>query len=208
MQDRENAEKNEKMSFIARWLTKKVLGIIGLVIVLVAVGIGLGKTIFTDSETTNIGFEDIGELATQAAYCTEVSTIEGARDLFGVIIPFTESKYIYSYDVVIRAGLDFTEIEWEERNDRIEVRLPEIRILSSEIDLDSFKVYHEDESIFRQVTLEENNEALRTLQQTAEQDAIANGLLENARNNAETILTGFFASAYDMNVYAIEFSDK
>ena len=109
---------------------------------------------------------------------------------------------------MIRAGLDFTEIEWEERNGRIEVRLPEIRILSSEIDLDSFKVYHEDESIFRQVTLEENNEALRTLQQTAVQDAIANGLLENARNNAETILTGFFASAYDMSEYAIEFSDK
>lgn len=88
------------------------------------------------------------------------------------------------------------------------MKLPETKILSSEINLDSFKLYHEDESIFRQITMDENNEALKSMQENAEKDAVANGLLDNARANAETILTGFFAGAYDMDEYEIVFTDK
>lgn len=91
---------------------------------------------------------------------------------------------------------------------KIEVKLPETKILSSEIDLDSFELYHEDESIFRQIKLDENNKALKSMQENAENDAIANGLLDNARANAETILTGFFAGVYDMDEYEIVFTDK
>ena len=115
---------------------------------------------------------------------------------------------MYSYDFVIKAGFDFGEIEWEKKGNTIEVRLPEAKILSNEIDLDSFQVYVEDESIFRQITLEENNEALETLKQDAQDNAVANGLLDNARENAQTILRGFFASAYDPEDYDIVFLDK
>ena len=41
-----------------------------------------------------------------------------------------------------------------------------------------------------------------------EEDAIANGLLKNARTNAETVLTGFFAKEYDLDKYEIVFKDK
>ena len=133
---------------------------------------------------------------------------EAARELFGLTIPFTESKYIYSYDIEIKAGFDFEEIEWEEKGNTIEVRLPEAEILSSEIDLDSFKIYHEDESIFREITMSENNEALKSMKENAEKDAVENGLLENARSNAEEILTGFFGNVYDMDEYEIVFKDK
>ena len=133
---------------------------------------------------------------------------EAARELFGLTIPFRESKYIYSYDIEIKAGFDFEEIEWEEKGNTIEVRLPEAEILSSEIDLDSFKIYHEDESIFREITMSENNEALKSMKENAEKDAVENGLLENARSNAEEILTGFFGNVYDMDEYEIVFKDK
>ena len=83
-----------------------------------------------------------------------------------------------------------------------------MEILSSELDTDSFEVYLEDESIFREITLSETNEAIQELVKNAEEDAVANGLLENARANAETILTGFFASAYDLDEYEIVFTDK
>ena len=160
------------------------------------------------NKLTRLGFEDIGELATQAAYCTEVNVTEGARELFGLTIPFTQSKYVYSYDVVIKAGLDFGEIDWTVGEDTITVRLPEIRILSSEIDLDSFRVYVENESIFRRISLEENNEAMKALQASAQENAVANGLLDNARANAETILTGFFAGEYDLSQYTLRFVDQ
>ena len=71
-------------------------------------------------------------------------------------IPFTQSKYIFSYDVEVKAGFDFTQIEWSLNDHTIEVKLQET----------------------------------------------------NARANAETILTGLFASAYDMDEYEIVFTDK
>ena len=204
-----NREKREGGSgFFKLYLTQKAVKIILIIAVIVILFIGVSRYFLTDSRTTKLGFEDIGELATQTAYCTEVNVTEAARELFGMTIPFTQSKYIYSYDIQIKAGLDFEEIEWEVNGSTIEVRLPETKILSSEIDLDSFKVYLEDESIYREITLEENNEALKSMKQSAEDDAVANGLLENARSNAETILTGFFGNVYDMDEYEIVFKDK
>lgn len=181
-----------------------------LLILFAAIAVALGfKTVFTtDGKTTHLGFEDMGELATQTAYSTEVEVLEDSRQLFGHTIPFTQSKYIYSYDVVIKAGMDFTAVTWSEQDGTIRVRLPEMKILSSALDLDSFKVYHEDESIFQQITLEENNAAMAQLQARAEADAVANGLLEAARDNAETILTGFFASQYDLTEYDLRFLDQ
>lgn len=69
-------------------------------------------------------------------------------------------------------------------------------------------MYHEEESIFSPITLDESNEALENLKKTAQDDAIANGLFENARSNAETILTGFFGNVYDLDKYEIVFQDK
>ena len=201
-------EKARSSGFLKLFLAKNLFKIVLVIVVIAALIFGVTKYFQTQSKTTKIGFEDIGELATQSAYCTEVNVTEAARELFGITIPFTQSKYIYSYDIVIKAGFDFNEIEWSESGDTIEVRLPEAKILSSEIDLDSFELYLEDESIFREITMTENNEALKSMQHSAEEDAVANGLLENARSNAETILTGFFGNVYDLNEYEIVFKDK
>lgn len=175
-----------------------------------AIVLGVSSYLTSRTKTTKLGFEDIGELATQSAYCTEVNVTEASQNLWGLEIPFTQSKYIYSYDMIIKAGLDFEEIDWtlDEKNSRIEVKLPEVKILSNELDLDSFQVYHEQESVFRPIALEENNQALNEMKKQAEADAISNGLLEEARKNAETILRGFFSDAYDLNQYKIEFTDK
>ena len=205
---RNTKKDNRLLEYTKRHLTRKIIVSLLIVLALAAVVIGLRKTILSESKTTKIGFEDIGELATQSAYCTQVSVTDSSRKLFGAKIPFTQSKYIFSYDVIIKAGFDFGEIEWSENGTSIEVRLPEAKILSNEIDLESFKVYHEEESIYNQITLEDNNEAMAELKQKAEQDAIDSGLLDNARSNAEIILKGFFGNVYDLDEYAIVFKDK
>lgn len=207
-------KRREEMPKKRGWLTgllywhllPRVLGILVVILLAAAVALGAKTVLSADGRTARLGFEDIGELATQSAYCTEVEVTEASRELFGVTIPFTQSKYIYSYDVVIKAGLDFTDVSWSEEDGIIRVTLPEIRVLSNEIDLDSLKVYHEDESLFRNITLEENNAALADLKARAEQDAIGNGLLEEARDNAQQILTAFFANQYDLTEYRLEFT--
>ena len=204
----EMKEHNKKFKFFQRYLTKIAIIVIAIVLVVGAIIIGYKRFISSESKTTKIGFENIGELATQSAYCTEINVTDTSRKLFGAIIPFTQSKYTYSYNVVIKAGFDFGEIEWTVKDTTIEVKLPESKILSSEIDMNSFKIYQEAESIFNQITMTENNGALKDLQLTAEENAVANGLLKNARSNAETILTSFFGNVYDLKVYKISFTDK
>ena len=207
-------KKKGKIKGFFRWLARhpKLL-ILFILVVAIAVGgpffwLAIRDQMSIYSDTSKLGFEDIGEMATQSAYCTEISMTEAERELFGISIPFTQSKYIYSYDVAIKAGYDFGKIQWsvDEETKTIEVKLPEVQILSNEIDLDSFKVYYEKESIFRPITLEDINTAMQELQETAEKDAIENGLLENARTNAETILKAFFAKGFDLEKYEIHFS--
>lgn len=199
---------NAKLEFLKRKPNKKIIIGVLILVSIFAIVIGLKNFVSFESKTTKIGFEDIGEFATQTAYCTELNVTENSRDLFGVTIPFTQSKYIYSYDIVIKAGFDFEDIKWKVNGTSIEVKLPEAKVLSNEINLDSFKIYHEDESIFTQITMTESNESMKDLKQKAEEDAIANGLLENARTNVEIILKGFFGNVYDLEKYEIIFIDK
>lgn len=205
----EKQKSNRLISYLKKeHLLGKALAGLLILAAIVAVIIGIKKVVFSENQTTKIGFENIGELATQSSYCTQVNVTDSSKKLFGASIPFTNSKYIYSYGITIKAGYDFNEIDWNEKGNTIEVKLPEVKILSSEIDQDSFKVYHEDESVFNQVTLEGNNEALTKLKEQAQTDAIESGLFENARDNAETILTSFFGNVYDLNEYEIVFKDK
>ena len=154
--------------------------------------IGITTVVSNESKTTKIDFKDIGELATQSAYTTVVNVEEASRNLLGIQIPFTESKYIYSYDVEVKAGIDFADIEWKEEGKNIEVKLPEIKILSSSLDIDSFKVYHENKSAFSNIKLTSHNDALKQLQKEAEKEAVSNGLLEEAGKNAEKIINSVF----------------
>ena len=203
---KEQSEENTKKEVIEKKTIRifrghlfiKLVIILLLVLAVIAGIAGLrkdsGQPAESESKTTRIGFENIGQMVTQAAYCTEMNVTKDSRKLFGMTIPFTQSEYIYSYDVEVRAGLDFSQIEWsvDEDNSTIQVRLPQVQILSSEINTDTFKVYHEEESIFTPIKLADNNDALKTL-------------IENAESNAETILRGFFANVYDLQKYKIEF---
>lgn len=188
----------------------KLIALIAVIVIALGAGLYFGKSLSSESRITKLGFEDMGELATQAAYCTMVEDTEAARDLFGVEIPFTQSRLIYSYDVIVRAGLDFEQIEWsvDEPNKVIEVKLPEIKVLNSELDTESFKLYLEDESIFRRISMEENNDSMIEMEENARRQAVGNGLLDEARANAEAILRSFFAGVYDLEKYEIVFMDK
>ncbi|MDM8292917.1 DUF4230 domain-containing protein [Faecalicoccus pleomorphus] len=205
--EEENQKRSSKLSKILKMITPKGAIIIILIVCILGVGIGLGKSFFTDSKTTKLGFEDIGELATQSAYSSNTSVIDQSRDLFGFEIPFTQSKYVFSYDTVIKAGINFSDITWkvDENNKKIKINLPETKVLSNEIDEDSLKVYHESESIFTNIELEETNKALSNLKDTAEKNAIENGLLENATMNAQTLVKSFVGQVYDLNTYQVIF---
>ena len=173
---------------------------------------GFNRT--TGAAAARMRLEAIGELATQAAYYTGVATIDDSREirLIGrqIGVPFTNTKIIYSYDGIIRAGLDFSGIDFtvDEESKTILVELPEVRVLSNEIDSNSLKVYDEKHSAFTLVRVERFGESIGELKAEAEKSAVEKGLLEEARKNAESLLGGFLSAGFDLNEYTLNFTDS
>lgn len=190
----------------------RVFAIVAVVALGVIAGLYFGKSSTKyDGTTTELGFKDIGELATQSAYATEVQTIDKeAIKLWKVKIPFTQSNYVYSYNVNIKAGYEFGDIEWDvdDTNKVITIHMPETKILSTEIDHDSFKIYTESDGIGQKITMNEINESDKELIKRAQKDAIENGLYENAQENAKTIINNMVYQHFDSNEYTIEYDFK
>jgi len=176
-----------------------------LLISSLAIGINVVTTV--KSRTVNFGLKDIGELSTQVGYFTNVQVINGSRQLWGTDIPLTQSKYVFSYDGIIKAGLDFESIEVNvnDISHTIRVRLPEMKILSYEIDTDSLEIYDETNSIFTPLSINDVNLSLIDMKEESRGKAISNGILDNARSNAETLIKGFLAASYDLQAYSITF---
>lgn len=167
----------------------------------------------SDEKITEIGFENIGELATQSVTTTTVRVETKDLKLFNVSIPLTQSKYIYTYNTTIKAGINFSDVKWQlgDTDDTIHniyVDIPEVKTLSADIDLDSFKVLHEENNIFSPITLTEHNDSLIQLRENALSDAINSGLYDRALDNAKTILTSFISQVYPSNEYNIIFSER
>lgn len=207
------ADKNKRTHRVWHFIkdTVPMKSIVFLAVIVVGLGLfmktGLGITHLNKSNTIKMDFENIGELATQSAYCRQINVTSDVRTLFGMDIPFTQSKYVYSYDVIIKAGFDFAEIEpmIDEDNKIITIKMPAAKVLSNEIKDDSLEIYLEKESIFTPITLTENNEARIELKNKAIKDAVANNLFEDTRKNAELLLKSFIGKQYDLNTYKLVF---
>lgn len=193
----------------------KNLLLVSLVVILISITIIAAMLIQTrknqvESRTVAFGLKDMGELVTQAGYFTNVQSSTSTRQLFGMDIPFTTSKYIYSYDGVVKAGLDFAgiEVQVDDANRTVTVLLPEIEILDVNIDNDSLKIYDESQSIFTPLHISDVNEAQIELKEQVRQTAIDNGILEEAEKNARTIISGFLSGTMDLKNYTIQFEAK
>ena len=168
-----------------------------------------GRTNVT-AKVTALQIRDIGELATQAGYFTTVQSIRKSREVLGIEVPGTQSNYVYSYDGTIKAGINFgdVDVEVDDLSHTIVVSVPEVRILSTEIDEDSFVLYNDGSNLFTSLKLEDVDKSNTELKKAARETAVKNGLLENARSNAELLIRGFLSGMYDLTQYKVAFTDK
>ncbi|MGN1343612.1 MAG: DUF4230 domain-containing protein [Traorella sp.] len=207
LENKVSKEKKEKKELLL-FKHAKLFGILFSLALISILGINIVKSLSIDGQTTKLGFEDIGELTTQVAYTTNVEVIDESKKIFNKIeIPFTQSKYIFSYNVEIKAGINFEKLNWnkDEKNKTITISMPEAEILGETLLFDSFKIYHEQESIFCRVSLKDINDSQQDLVDKARTDAIANGLLTKAEENAKTLIVSFLGQEYNLNEWNIEF---
>lgn len=95
--------------------------------------------------------------------------------------------------------MDFSEIDvqTDDSSKTFTVTMPDIQIFSNEIDANSLKVYDEQRNIFTPLYLDYVNESLQRLKDESQEEAVANGILEEARDNARTLIKAFLHGIHE-----------
>lgn len=201
----ERKQKTIKISWIIKHWRLTIFGVLLAFIVVSLVSIGVYKQI--TSQSTSVGLKDIGELSTQSAIVREVNMIDESRTIFGMQVPFTNSKQLYSYEVEIKAGYDFSKIRLKRNmaSKRLTVILPKLSITSKSLVDGSLKVYYDKQSIFKPINVEETEEARQKMIYAAIKTAKKTKLFENARQNAERLITEFLKKDQANKDYEIIF---
>lgn len=185
---------------LLRTAPKKIKMMVAAVCVLLVLLLGLNimqyfrpdKGPVQDSQVAQLGFKDIGELATQAAYYTEIISDKDYRKFFNtdINVPGTKRWIIVSFNGTIKAGIDFAQIEYKIDDERkaINVSLPEVKILSNEVDHESIKVWYEQLNVLNPSSIMTSNELFKKIEEDGEKHSVENGLLENAIQNARVLI--------------------
>lgn len=131
------------------------------------------------------------------------------KKLFNKIkIPFSKDKTIFTYDGVISAGYNLKSLDIDVDNDakQIIIKLPEARILSHQINMDSFKTYDIKKSIFTSISMGEYSEFVEALKKSQEEKLQKNSEFWNqVELNAEMSIKELLSVNGETNTYTISF---
>ncbi len=191
--------------------TLKIIGGVALVLVLLFAGSRIPSLIKTRETLIDFGFKDVGKLVTQQWYGRMVEDSSTDRTIKDLIhIPFTESRLIFSIDVEVLAAIDFAEIEYEmmEEENKVVISLPHAEIYKAYEVQNSFKLYLESESIFNNISAEEQQAMKDKIVDDAKEKALETGLLDNADANAKTLITNMVRGNERTKDYDVEFQYK
>lgn len=163
------------------------------------------RDVVISGETIKMAMKNIGKLSTAEYTFTHVEKVNSQKEIKGFKIPFTKNSFIYSYDGMITAGIDFTEIDIQkdDASKKISVILPEVKIHSSELDETSFKLYDESNNIFNPIKVSDVADSFKHLKETEEEKAINKGLIERAKKNAISMVENFMHGSYNVTDYSI-----
>ncbi|MBO4617176.1 MAG: DUF4230 domain-containing protein [Lachnospiraceae bacterium] len=149
------------------------------------------------------GLREMGTLITQEYYFTQVEEYTNTEKFW---IFDSTASFTYSYDGVVAAGIDCSQITVVKDDEKkvITITIPKAEITSVTIDNDSFKKYEEKNGLWNKVTTDKFNDSMAAFKETAKNNAVAKGLLENADKSAEQMIVSFAKSVSTDSEYKIE----
>lgn len=178
---------------VGKWIIAIVVVVAIVGFVYWATGDDAEAEVTIDSTTIASSFEDVAELATQKYEFTDVGKrTEDSKDLFGVKVPLTGNSFLITYSGAVTAGIaDFTavEVEFQEAQEKVIVRLPQPEVLHAEIDPSTIVVYDQSFTPFNPTNVEDVTSFLAEETDRSTQKAIDGGLLERAKEQAVVLAT-------------------
>jgi hypothetical protein len=223
--------------FVKRFLLPAVLiGVIALLLAVIGVlvrnkipAIALPEII---SEKSDISAHTvvkevlpIGEYACLAYHYTSVVKDVNTKDIRGWNIPFTTRKYIFTYDGIMKLGIDGNKIRVEEEPSRaavpkgpetapggpdlpvIRIFLPPVQILSHEISEGSIEVFEQSQTIFNEIKIEDAFRVTADRKRELEAKVMASDVPNEARDSVEQQFGTLLKNLPGIRgAYAIEFT--
>lgn len=155
--------------------------------------------------------KEIGELATVEYRYTNVGTLDASKKLFktNFDLPGTKKTVVMTMDGVIKIGVDVNgiKISANETSKTIIITLPKAKLLSNELDENSLQIYDETSGLFNPITLEDNSALRNEIKIKSEENAQANGIYEQAEENAKNILRCILEAIPGLkDTYTIQFN--
>ena len=185
--------------------TKKAIGGI-IAILLVALLIFYAGTRFASSSEPKISstglsqqLQEIEELATMSYNYTKVGKFSNNLTFNGWDIPLTQKSFLITYDGRLKAGIKMNNIKIEIDNNTITVSIPDIEILSNEIDESSIEVYDETKNVFNPISINDYTKFAKKQKDAVAEEAIENGLLSEAATKTQSIIKKYLNALPDIN---------
>ena len=173
-----------------------------------------GTNLFKSKATIiNSQFEDRSQLITQVERVTVMEDTTNDRTFFSLFtIPFTQSRLLFSYDVIIEAGIDCTKIAYvseDSSNKTLTLSIPHSEIFTAAVDYDSREVYIDQDNLFSRINFEQSESAVQQLVGKAKEKANGNGdLIKYADENAQKLIEQIVKTNQNYKDYKIIYQYK
>lgn len=126
----------------------------------------------------------IAELATVEYYYTTMAKYENYKDFYGWKIPLTTTKFLITYDGVIKAGIDLSKVKISLAGKTVLIEIPKATVLSHEVKFDTMQIMYESYSIFNRMQITDYNNFMLNEAKAMVTKAANDGLFQKAQQNA------------------------
>ena len=125
---------------------------------------------------------------------------------FSVPLPLTRKEAVMTYEGKIRIGIDAKELAIQAETGsgggirKVTVTVPEVRILSHEMDRDSFDFILEKSGFMNGISTDDYNLLENTAREKIEERVANSDLFDKAETQLEETLTGYLAAVHGSSV--------
>lgn len=194
--------------------TKKMItGLVAaIVIIFISYFFGMKASLFkTENEISSEIIKNqilsVKELTTLKYKYTNVGSFENQSEFYGMKLPFTQKKFIISYDGEVNAGINLEEakITLNKDDQKISINIPHAEILNHSIDEDSLTIFDEKNSIFNQLEVKDFSDFRKDEMKKVEKDLEEKGFLEEADEKTQEAIVEILKINPLLEEYTIEF---
>lgn len=175
----------------------------------------IGKNLSNNKNKTNITstllenkLTTVSELITTDYHYKNMASFQNQNDFYGWDIPFTEKKFIISYEGSIKLGTDLNQASINIKDKDITINIKTTKIISHEIDEDSVKVFDEKTSIFNPIKVEDYSSFSSEQKKKIENSALKKGILEESNKKSIQSIKELFLIDDNLKDYNVKIKIK